>query len=83
MVTSFKDWLNYFVSAFYLENKWAVVSEILKYSNNFFIIKKENKYNHKRQVQPGDHKRKLKAETIEFLTDKFKAVLSRCDYPLN
>jgi hypothetical protein len=83
MVTSFDNWLNKFISAFCVEQKERIVSEILKRSNSFFSIKQENKYSHKRQVQPGDHKRKLKAETIEFLTAKFKPVLSRCDYPLH
>jgi hypothetical protein len=83
MVTSFDNWLNKFISAFYFEQKQCTITDILKHSNSFFSIKEENKYNHKRQVQPGDHRRKLKPETIEFLTDKFKTVLSQCDYPLH
>lgn len=40
----------------------------------------EDPYKHVRQVTPGDHRAKLKPETIEQLNDIFSAVIRRYDY---
>jgi hypothetical protein len=80
MITSFDRWFEKFISVFPLTQKNAVFSEILKNSSSFFQIKEENKYNHIRQVSPGDHKRKLRKETVEFLSIKFKSVLEKLEY---
>lgn len=37
---------------------------------------------HRRQALPGDHRRKLKAETIEKLNEQYAHVLQCLDYPL-
>ena len=46
-----------------------------------FSVNKEDIYSHKRQVTPGDHKRKLKYNTIVKLNEIFSDVLERLDYP--
>ncbi|RIK82109.1 MAG: hypothetical protein DCC68_07200 [Planctomycetota bacterium] len=40
-----------------------------------FAVKRENPSAHVRQVQPGDHARKLRPETIAWLDAKFAEVL--------
>jgi hypothetical protein len=80
MVTSFDKWFEKFIGVFPLAQKNVVYKEILKNSSSFFQIKEENKYNHIRQVNPGDHKRKLKVATIEFLSLKFKGILENIGY---
>jgi hypothetical protein len=42
--------------------------------------KKEDVYSHKRQVSPGDYKRKLKKSTIELLNNEFSSILASLDY---
>ena len=39
-----------------------------------FKVSKEDVYKHKRQVTPGDHRRKLKPETIEILNAKTREI---------
>jgi hypothetical protein len=83
MVASFDGWFCEFISVFPLKQKTDVVNQIIETSESFFNIKEENKYNHKRQIWPGDHKRKLKAETIEILSKTFEKVLTTLDYSLS
>jgi len=45
-----------------------------------FSVDKEDENNHKRQVTPGDHKRKLKPETIEEMTERLKENLDYFEY---
>jgi hypothetical protein len=45
-----------------------------------FKVSSEDIYKHKRQVTPGDHKRKLKPETIDILNQKTAEVLKLYDY---
>ncbi len=44
-------------------------------------IPAEDASSHIRQVTPGDHKRKLKSETIDWLNREFGYVLRELDYP--
>lgn len=53
------------------------IDKIIK-ETNFNVS--EDKSKHKRQAQPGDHQRKLKPETIEFLNEKFSTVLKEFNY---
>jgi hypothetical protein len=47
-----------------------------------FAVKGENPNAHIRQVQPGDHARKLRSETIDWLNDQFRDVLTAFGYRL-
>ena len=49
-------------------------------SNNPFVINGENAARHRRKITPGDHKEKLKNETISFLNEKFKYILQSLGY---
>lgn len=57
-------------------------NKLLRKHRNEFEISKENVYAHKRQVSAGDHKRKLKAETINKLNKEFKEILNLLNYPV-
>jgi hypothetical protein len=48
-----------------------------------FTVQKENISSHKRQITPGDNKRKLKPETIEILNDRFADILDTLGYDVD
>jgi len=48
-----------------------------------FSTKKEDMHSHKRQVTPGDFRRKLKSESIEEINQKFAEILQALNYPAN
>ena len=48
--------------------------------SNDSVNTKENKMKHKRQVTPGDHRRKLKPETIAKLNTDLADILTRYGY---
>lgn len=78
MVSDFPDWfeqVNQFLS---LDNVSQALQEKILAEANFEV--EENINSHKRQVQPGDHKRKLKPETIAQLNSIFSEVLTSLDY---
>lgn len=45
-----------------------------------FEVQGEDVQSHKRQVKPGDHRRKLSPETINWLSEQFFAVLDQLGY---
>jgi hypothetical protein len=47
-----------------------------------FTRKKEDQQSHIRKISAGDHKDKLKPETISILNGKFGNILKKLDYPL-
>ncbi len=46
-----------------------------------FVVADEDVHRHKRQIVPGDHRRKLKRETIDRLNEEFRDVLAHLEYP--
>jgi hypothetical protein len=78
MVSGFPDWLDALVSFLDIEVNQGIMDSIIDGSS--FRVDKENVYSNKRQVLPGDHKRKLQAETIQRLTMQFDNVLSQLGY---
>ena len=80
MVSDFEGWLSQLVAYVGLERHQAVVQSILAEAN--FIVAEEDKYAQRRQVTPGDHRRKLQPETIETLNQRFGAVLAAMEYSL-
>lgn len=94
MVFCFRRWLRRYISSFPIEHSTGfsmlgkkllkevfIYNLILNYKKKF-RKPKENVYNHVRQILPGDHKRKLKPETIEKLNNIFGYVLKRLEYDL-
>ncbi|MGG6296017.1 sulfotransferase domain-containing protein [Leptolyngbya sp. AN02str] len=45
-----------------------------------FVVAKEDIYRHRRQIAPGDHRRKLQPETIAALNETFADILSVLGY---
>lgn len=94
MVLQFDKWLHTYLSSFQpvessgfslLGKKiWRqlFVQSLLLRHNWKFRKRKENVNRHVRQVFPGDHKRKLKPDTIEELNNQFAHVLKQLDYEL-
>ncbi|MBN1516166.1 sulfotransferase domain-containing protein [Candidatus Sumerlaeota bacterium] len=96
MVTGFDRWLTDFLSAFQhiepprrkaigvLPLPQATYETIYKklYHKHraSFTVKSEDRYQHKRQIQPGDHQRKLTAGTIDALNERFSGVLQALQY---
>jgi hypothetical protein len=91
MLSDFSHWLDRFLSAFthydsVLHNgdqfpkSFSEIHRILQkqYSSEFSVIS-ENVFNHKRQITPGDHKRKLRSETIDRLNMEFEQTLTLLD----
>lgn len=78
MVTNFEPWLERLLAFLNLDVSPGLIAEIKAGAD--FKVSSEDIYKHKRQVTPGDHKRKLKPETIDILNEKAKEVLKLYDY---
>ena len=65
MVEDFPAWLDQIIRFLEIDFRPGFIEELKAGAD--FQVSKEDKFKHKRQVTPGDHKRKLKPETIEFL----------------
>ena len=79
MVEDFEGWLIKASQAMGIENsKWLIkmLMEMQSFSTS------ENKKNHKRQVQPGDHLRKLDERTIENLNGILEEILLKTGYSI-
>ncbi|MFT7073464.1 MAG: hypothetical protein ACJAX3_002461 [Patiriisocius sp.] len=77
MVNDFPTWLNTMSLSLGIYDE-KIVDELIK--SNSFQNKKEDIHSHIRNIYPGDHKRKLKPETIEILNEEFESVLKILDY---
>jgi hypothetical protein len=78
MVTDFDPWLDRLLEFLELNVSPQLIEEIRASAN--FKVSKEDIYKHKRQVTPGDHKRKLKAETIDILNKNTEEILKLYGY---
>ncbi|MCX6579054.1 MAG: sulfotransferase domain-containing protein [Candidatus Aminicenantes bacterium] len=78
MVTDFGPWLDRLLAFLDLDVAPGLIAEIKAGAD--FKVSSENIYKHKRQVTPGDHKRKLKPETIDILNNKTAEVLKLYNY---
>lgn len=78
MVSDFEKWLDSVIKFLELDVSKEKVDKIIKASN--FTVDKEEVLSHKRQVTPGDHKRKLKPESIEALNSEFGEFLDLLGY---
>jgi len=86
MVTNFSSWLPKFLSALSLENRPQLLQELLVAHQDSFIptpnSQSLDKIKHKRQILPGDHKRKMSAKTIAKLNTIFSKQLSALGYEI-
>ncbi len=78
MVTNFEPWLDRLLGFLDLDVDPGLIAEIKAGAD--FKVSNEDIYKHKRQVTPGDHKRKLKPETIDILNKKTAEVLKLYNY---
>lgn len=78
MVTNFEPWLERLLAFLDLDVAPELIAEIKAGAD--FKVSNEDIYKHKRQVTPGDHKRKLKTETIAILNEKTADVLKLYNY---
>lgn len=79
MLTDFEAWLRQAARHLALDANELLLRRIMDESD--FGVIKENAFSHKRQVSPGDHRRKLQPETIKILTAEFRDVLDMLGYP--
>lgn len=82
MVTDFPWWLAKFLEPFPIYEKEMLHMGLCQKFQLSFKIEKEDIYKNKRQVTPGDHRRKLKSETIHRLNNQFGEVMGRLGYPI-
>lgn len=97
MVYNYGQWLDEFLSAFYLSNssklsifnpqtfslklqKREIHKKLYEKYRAEFQVESENIYKHKRQITPGDYKRKLSPETIGFLNSEFRDILKQLKF---
>jgi Sulfotransferase domain len=81
MVGEFPDWLVGIVEQFGIEIDYEMIIDLIARTDFLVNLRvEENPYNHKRQITPGDHKRKLDPKTQEILTDFFAEELRYFGY---
>jgi len=80
LVIDFESWLRRAIVLFDISDKEKVVKDLVNIHRKSFEVSSEDKFRHKRKVTPGDHKEKLKPETIQTLNSLFKEVLERLNY---
>src|SRR6478672_12560968 len=78
MVNNFSAWLRTVIDFFQIEVSQGFIESLVKEVE--FDVSQENVYAHKRQVKPGDHRRKLKVTTIRQLNLEFEHILKRLNY---
>jgi hypothetical protein len=82
MVTSFEEWLDDFLAQLPIDAliRANVAKTIGKSYGEEFYYPVEDVYNHKRQISPGDHRRKLKDSTIRTLDSNLAGILASLGY---
>jgi hypothetical protein len=81
MVGDFDGWLGRVVEFMNIDLSPETIMDVIEKAN--FSSPKESVSAHKRQVTPGDHRRKLREETIRYLNSEFEAVLKALNYELS
>lgn len=80
MVLDFGSWLRKFLSAFDLSNPEQTYQIVSEKRGPSVQPGSEDASKHKRKVTPGDHKEKLKPETVAELNRRFGNVLAALGY---
>ncbi|MCP4157899.1 MAG: sulfotransferase domain-containing protein [bacterium] len=78
MINDFENWLERLLDFLSTAVSPLLLEEIRARANS--KVSKEDKFKHKRQVTPGDHKRKLKPETIDILNKRTEEILKTFGY---
>jgi hypothetical protein len=81
MVENFDAWLDQLIEFLGMDIRREFIDQIKAETD--FKVSKEDIRKHKRQVTPGDHKRKLKPETIDLLDSKTGEIRKRLGYKTN
>jgi hypothetical protein len=81
MVTDFEEWLRSVATHLSLGQDADLLQQVVAQAD--FAVSGENVHAHKRQVAPGEHRRKLAAETQDILEAEFRDILEELDYPLH
>ena len=77
MIDDFETWLGTIMNFLEIDERSEAISRIRREAN---VSVQEDIFSHKRQATPGDHKRKLKSETVESLNSRFQTVLAVLGY---
>lgn len=80
MVLAFPSWLEKIVGAFDLSDPEETREVVMARHANSVAAEEEDVWSHKRKVTPGDHREKLKPETIRQLDKIFTIVLEKLGY---
>ncbi|MBA3652311.1 MAG: sulfotransferase domain-containing protein, partial [Chthoniobacterales bacterium] len=80
MVLSFPSWLEKITRAFDLKDPEETRAIVTERHANSVAAGEEDVWSHKRKVTPGDHREKLKSETIRELDRIFAPVLDKLGY---
>jgi hypothetical protein len=67
MVTDFPTWFAAFAKLFPIADQRKLVNSYADSMKSAFIVDNEDPKRHNRQISPGDHRRKLREETIDNL----------------
>ncbi len=82
MVSDFSTWIKEFMEMFEFPGRDKLIAAYIKNNqrDQYFVVKEEDVNSHRRQVTPGDHKRKLSLETIDKLNQDFEPILQKLNY---
>lgn len=78
MVEDFPAFAGRFVT--FLGGSEPIVADVMDAFGGAFKVEREDRTAHKRQIAPGDHNRKLRASTIDFINREYSEALSRLGY---
>jgi hypothetical protein len=78
MVENFDAWLDQLIEFLGMDIRQEFIDRVKAEVD--FKVSKEDIHKHKRQVTPGDHKRKLKPGTIDLLNSKTGEIRKRLEY---
>ena len=81
LVLDFSSWLDRLSEIWGLTFSRRLRNRLVRMAS--FDVKSEDIYSHKRQVLPGDHRRKLQPDTIREISELFRPVLEPLGYPVD
>lgn len=82
MIADFPNWLDALLAYCQLQISVSLRTTLINEANQTKQKKKEDVSQHRRQVTPGDHLRKLKPETVSHLNILFADILQQFRYPV-
>lgn len=80
MVHSFETWLRKFLAPFSLPASESIIRTLVAQYTHEFTVSSEDMTRHKRKITPGDHREKLRPDTIRVLNRKFGRSLEKLGY---